>query len=258
MYAERTYDKLLNPEDARKDDPEMLEAKMAGWAGLAYEDMKWAIDNVSDALQADARYLDRGEQRWVFELIPKSGAEPENLLKWNRHNHYEKNEYRWKPEPKYVGEGYESQTSGFWEDHVTRGFREKYPFMLQFIVPAEPVPTWIGLQPDLLANDILSAGVIQPKVEVMPTGTSDGLPLKPDRSNFDFARNNEYFSYQFIPKVKYEINLQLKNGVITKKEADGLEEWLEEIDGGNANFSADGRVLDYYDTTDLFEDGYDA
>ena len=85
----------------------------------------------------------------------------------------------------------------------------------------------------------------------MPTG-------RDEEGKFDWERNNEYFINQFIPKVMNEIEIRLQSGVLTQKEANQLEDWLQEIDGGNGNFSADGRVLDYYDTTDLFEDGYDA
>ena len=51
--------------------------------------------------------------------------------------------------------------------------------------------------------------------------------------------------------MENELNMMSLNGTISEEEREEIEKWAGEVDPGFGNFSADGRLLDYYDAYGL-------
>lgn len=227
----RVYEKVLNIDDWKADDREHDQE-------YSFDRSIEEINRATDVMGSDVEYLNRGEQRWVFK--PRPGIEGTigagNVMKWNRW---------WQSDPvddvveRVIGGKVmiekPRQGTGFWEDHVTAIFERKYPFMLKYIVPAYPVPA--------STRTAKGSAVIQPEVEVAK------VPGWRNLSPFD-NRRYEFYN-RWIQRLENELNMMSLNGTISEEDREEIEKWAGEVDPGFGNFSADGRLLDYYDAYGL-------
>lgn len=182
------------------------------------------LDGLSERLDSDIEYLDNGEQRMVYAPTENRPGELDGkVLKVSRYYVYDnppKNDF----------------STGFWEDHVSLHFAEKTPFMLDFIVPGEPVLPPLDTEKQTMAGQ----SVIQPKVETV----DDKLGISTD----DIGK-------QWYSDVRRTVLDKYEQGKIDGETKDALIDWAGEQDLGDGNFGlyeGDWRILDYYGIPDKY------
>lgn len=175
------------------------------------------LDRLSELLDSDIEYLSNGEQRMVYSPTESRPGELDGkVLKVSRY-------YVYDVPPK------QDFSTGFWEDHVSLHFAEKTPFMLDFVVPGEPVLP--PLETD--ENTMAGASVIQPKVKV----------------GGNQAVFTDDIGKQWYSDVRKTVLDKYEQGKIDGETKDALIDWASEQDLGDGNFGfyeGEWRLLDYY------------
>lgn len=208
------------------------------------------LDRLSEAFDSDIQYLAHGGQRIVYEPTDgRSGKLKGKVLKVNRdfENHQsfdrfvrEQNEFK--------------NTTGYWEDYVSKYFQETAPFMLKYLLPAEPINDNYG---DLAKHTVLQERaeigddeILEEALEGKETSIMIG-DKKYDYSQIgdEFGLDYDGMIQRWKKNIRQEINSRADSGEITKLKQKQLQQWLDNADttwqnfgiGDNMRFS----LLDY-------------
>tara|TARA_Y100001972_G_scaffold89563_1_gene109590 strand:- start:3207 stop:5288 length:2082 start_codon:yes stop_codon:yes gene_type:complete len=208
------------------------------------------LDRLSEAFDSDIQYLAHGGQRIVYEPTDeRSGKLKGKVLKVNREfeNHdsfdsfvREKNQYK--------------NSTGYWEDYVSEYFKETAPFMLKYLLPAEPINDNYG---DLAKHTVLQENVQIGDEEILEEalrGKATSIIIGDKKYEYPQIGDEYGLDYSIMIElwkkaIRKEINLRAESGEITKLKQKELLEWLNKADKTWRNFGVGDdmrfRLLDY-------------